>query len=325
MSQSTMLAMAIGADGALAVQPTERPAPGPGEVRIAVRAAGVNRADLLQRAGLYPPPKGASPVMGLEVSGVIEALGEGVSDWRVGDAVCALLAGGGYAQAVCVDQGSLLRKPDALNFVQAASLPEAVFTVFANVFDACRLQPGERFLMHGATSGIGVVGVQMARLAGAEVFATAGTDAKCELARSLGADHAVNYRTTDFEADFTAKGGVDVILDMVGGEYVQKNINVLRESGRLVNIAYQKGPAVSVNLLRVMLKRLWITGSTLRARPVEEKRRLRDALAPVFWAGVEAGRIRPVIDSVFPLADAAEAHDRMQSGSHAGKIVLDVT
>lgn len=298
------------------------PEPGPGEVLIRVRAAGVNRADILQRRGLYPPPKGASDILGLEVSGEIAALGAGVAEWGIGQNVCALLAGGAYAEFVCADEGSLLPGPPHLTHARAASLPEAIFTVFANVFNACGLKPGERLLVHGGTSGIGVVAIQMAALTGSEVFATAGSEAKCALAASLGAQTAINYREADFEDEVTRAGGVDVILDMVGGAYVQKNINILREGGRLVNIAYQDGPQVSVNLLRVMLKRLWITGSTLRARSSAEKRTLRDALLHPFWDMAMDGRIRPVVDTVFPLADASAAHDRMASGAHSGKIVL---
>lgn len=301
------------------------PEPRAGEVRIAVRTAGVNRADVLQRKGMYPSPPGAPDIMGLEVAGVVEALGEGVSEWKVGDEVCALLAGGGYAEFVCVDEGSVLKKPEGLNWVQAGSLVESVFTVYANVFDACGLMAGERLLVHGVTSGIGVAAIQMAKAFGADVFVTAGTVRKCELALSLGADRAINYREEDFEDVVSKAGGVDVILDMVGGDYVQKNISVLRQGGRLVNIAYQNGPVVTLNMLRVMLKRLWITGSTLRARPVEEKRRLRDEIATSFWPMVEDGRVRPVVDCVFDLEDAASAHDRMESGSHAGKIMLVVS
>jgi putative PIG3 family NAD(P)H quinone oxidoreductase len=311
-------------DATLALLDRPDPVPGPGEVTIRVHAAGVNRADLLQARGLYPPPPGASDILGLEVSGEIAALGPGVTEWGIGQPVCALLAGGAYADHVTADAGSVLPKPPHLTHAEAATLPEAVFTVFANVFRACGLKPGERILFHGATSGIGVIGVQMAALTGSEVFATAGNAEKCALAASLGARTVINYREADFEAEISKLGGVDVILDMVGGAYVQKNLNTLREGGRLANIAYQDGPQVSLNLLRVMLKRLWITGSTLRARSGAEKRSLRDGLLHPFWDMAMDGRIRPVLDSVFPLADAAAAHERMRSGAHSGKVVLSL-
>ncbi len=320
----TMRAVAVSGDHEMSLAEIARPDPQAGEVLVRIRAAGLNRADLLQRGGRYPPPPGAPQTMGLECAGEIVALGDAVTDWQVGDAVCALLAGGGYAEYVAVDAGSLLPKPAQLSWVEAASLPESLFTVYANVFDACGLNPGERFLVHGGTSGIGVAAIQMAKHVGCEVFTTAGTPEKCARAAALGADRAIHYREEDFEAVLSEMGGVDVILDMVGGEYVQKNINVLRADGRCVNIAYQKGFTTEVNFLRVMLKRLTLTGSTLRARPSSEKRRLRDGLKAVFWSAVETGAIKPVVDSVFPLSEAASAHARMESGEHVGKIVLQV-
>jgi putative PIG3 family NAD(P)H quinone oxidoreductase len=319
-----MQAIHVSEDHDMHLAGLERPEPGPGEVLLRVRAAGVNRADVLQRAGRYPPPPGAPATMGLECAGEVVALGEGAEGVAVGEAVCALLAGGAYAEYVAVDAGSLLPKPAQLSWTEAASLPESLFTVYANVFDACALAPGERFLVHGGTSGIGVAAIQMAKHVGCEVFTTAGTPEKCARAEALGAGRAIHYREEDFEAVLKELGGVDVILDMVGGDYVQKNINVLREAGRCVNIAYQKGFTAEVNFLRVMLKRLTLTGSTLRARPAAEKRRLRDGLKPVFWTAVEAGAIGPVVDSVFPLDQAARAHARMESGQHVGKIVLEV-
>jgi len=321
----TMKAIAVAGDHEISLAEITRPDLQPGEVLVRVRAAALNRADVLQRAGRYPPPPGAPQTMGLECAGEIVAVGDDVTGWQPGDAVCALLAGGGYAEYVAVDAGSLLRKPAALSWVEAASLPESLFTVYANVFDTCGLKPGERFLVHGGTSGIGVAAIQMAKHVGCEVFTTAGTPGKCARAAALGADRAIHYREQDFEAVLSEMGGVDVILDMVGGDYVQKNINVLREGGRCVNIAYQKGFKAEVNFLRVMLKRLTLTGSTLRARSAAEKRRLRDGLKPVFWTAVETGAIRPVVDSVFPLSDAASAHARMESGEHIGKIVLEVS
>ena len=304
----------------------ERPLPQPGvaEVLIRVRAAGINRADVLQRLGMYPAPKGVTDIPGLECAGEVVACGQEVTEWKVGDEVCALLPGGGYADYVAADAGSVLPKPPDMDWVEAASLPEGFFTVYANTFDACRLAEGERYLIHGGTSGIGVTAIQMARMAGCEVFTTAGTPRKCDVARSLGAHHAINYREDDFEAVLKEAGGVDVILDMVGGDYIQKNINVLRQDGRCANIAYQKGPVAEVNFLRVMLKRIVLTGSTLRVRALEDKRRFRDAIASRFWPMELSGDFKPTVDQSYPLAEARTAHARMESGEHVGKIILEV-
>jgi NADPH2:quinone reductase len=300
-----------------------RPEPGPREVLIEVAAAGLNRADLAQRAGVYPPPPGASPIMGLEVSGTLVEAGSGVTRFRPGDRVCALLAGGGYASHVAADEGSLLPVPDTMDLMDACCFPEALFTVWANVFDRAGLKPGEAFLCHGATSGIGVMAIQMARQAGAgEIFATAGSDEKCALACELGADQAINYRTQAFEEAVKAAGGADVILDMVGGDYVQRNISAAKADGRIINIAYQNGFSVTVNFAPVLMKRLSLMATTLRARPVEEKQRIRDAVERDFWPHVVSGAIRPVIDSVFPLAEAEAAQARMSAGGHSGKILL---
>lgn len=299
------------------------PVAGPGEALVEVAAAGLNRADLIQRTGAYPPPPGASSILGLEISGYIKNLGEGVTRWKVGDAVCGLLAGGGYAELASVDQGSLLPVPAGMDMVNAACFPEALFTVWANVFDRVGLKAGEDFLCHGGTSGIGVMAIQMARVAGAgKIFATAGTAEKCALATDLGADRAINYREEDFEAIVRAEGGADVILDMVGGEYVQKNIGAAKIDGRIVNIAYQNGFQTSVNFAPVLMKRLTLAATTLRARPVLEKQRIRDAVERDFWPHVISGRIRPVLDSTFTFADAEAAHARMGEGKHSGKIIL---
>lgn len=299
------------------------PVPGPGEVLIEVVAAGLNRADLAQKAGAYPPPPGASPILGLEVSGHVAALGPGTERFKVGDRVCALLAGGGYATHVVADEGSLMPVPDGFDLQLACCFPEALFTVWANVFDRAGLKPGEAFLCHGATSGIGVMALQMAKVWGAgPIFGTAGSDEKCALARDLGATRAINYRAEDFEAVVKAEGGADVILDMVGGDYVQKNIGAAKADGRIINIAYQNGMVVSVHFGLVLMKRLSLMATTLRARPVKEKRRIRDAVERDFWPHVLSGRIRPVLDGTFPLAEAESALARMAEGGHSGKILL---
>ena len=299
------------------------PVAGPGEVLVEIAAAGLNRADLIQRTGAYPPPPGASPILGLEISGHIKALGDGVTRWKVGDAVCGLLAGGGYAELASIDQGSLLPVPAGMDMVNAACFPEALFTVWANVFDRVGLKASEDFLCHGGTSGIGVMAIQMARVAGAgKIFATAGSAEKCALATDLGADRAINYREEDFEAIVRAEGGADVILDMVGGDYVQKNIGAAKIDGRIINIAYQNGFQTTVNFAPVLMKRLTLAATTLRARPVPEKQRIRDAVEKDFWPHVVSGRIRPVLDSKFAFEDAEAAHARMGEGKHSGKIIL---
>jgi len=303
-----------------------KPDCGPNEVLVKVGTAGLNRADLVQRAGRYPPPPGASQIMGLEISGEIVALGAEVSGWSVGDRVCALLAGGGYAEYAAVDAGSLLPIPDNLSFDEAGALPEVMLTVWANVFVRCGLQAGETLLVHGGTSGIGTMAIQMAKHIGAgKIIITAGSDDKCAAAKALGADVAINYREQDFEAIVRDEGGADVILDMVGGDYVQKNISVAKVNGRICNIAYMNGPQVNLNLLPLMLKRLILTGTTLRARPVEEKAELRKAVEETFWPAVAAGTIKPVIDTIYPFEKAEEAQAHMAKGGHIGKILLSRT
>ncbi|MGE3142497.1 MAG: NAD(P)H-quinone oxidoreductase [Hyphomonadaceae bacterium] len=301
---------------------TPKPVLRPGEILIRVRAVGVNRADLVQRAGFYPPPPGASEILGLEVSGEVEALGEGATRWMKGDKVCALLAGGGYAEYVAVDEGSVLPIPSQTSLVDAAAIPEAAITVWANVFETCALMPGEAFLIHGGASGIGTTAIQMAAAHGAKVYATAGDDAKLRLCETLGAKRAINYKTEDFEAVLKAEGGVDVILDMAAGPYLQKNINIMNERARLAHIAFLLGPRTEIDLTRVMLKRLTITGSTIRSRAVAEKARLAREVERQVWPWIEAGQLKPVIDSVYPIEEAEDAHKRMQAGAHAGKIVL---
>ncbi|HEY7687911.1 MAG TPA: NAD(P)H-quinone oxidoreductase [Dongiaceae bacterium] len=310
-----------------ALQPGRRPvpSPGPGEVLIEVAAAGVNRPDVLQRQGGYPPPPGASDIPGLEVAGRIVAVGPEAGPWQAGDPVCALVAGGGYAEYCAAPAPQCLPVPGKLNLTQAAALPETFFTVWTNVFDRGRLKAGETFLVHGGSSGIGTTAIQLAHAFGARVIATAGSAEKCDSCRKLGADIAVNYREEDFAAKVTeATGGrgADVILDMVGGDYILRNLKCLAMEGRLVQIAFLKGSTADINLLPLMLKRQTITGSTLRPRSVAEKGVIAQALREKVWPLLEAGKIAPVIHATFPLAQAAEAHRLMESSAHVGKIVL---
>jgi len=315
---------APGADYRLVVDTVPQPEPGPGQVLVAVAAAGLNNADLLQARGKYPPPPGASPILGMEVSGTIAKLGAGVSGWRVGDKVCALLAGGGYAQSALADSGSVLPVPDTIDLVEAAGLPEAAFTAWANVMDAGRLQPGESLLIHGGTSGIGSLAIQMFASRGHAIFTTVGSEGKCQAARALGASRAINYREEDFVAVVkkeTGGKGVDVVLDMVGGDYVQRNIEAAAPWGRIVNIAYQKDFRAEVNFLPVLTKRLTLSATTLRGRTLEQKRAIRDALLQQVWP-LLGTRIRPVTQAVFPLEQAGQAHETMAKTGHIGKILL---
>jgi len=306
--------------------PVERPMPVPatGEVLIKVAAAGVNRPDVFQRRGRYPPPPGASDIPGLEVSGTIEALGPDVRDWRVGDAVCALLAGGGYAEYAIAPVSQCLPIPRGLDMIQAAALPETFFTVWTNVFDRGRLGPGETFLVHGGASGIGTTAIQLAKALGATVYATAGTAEKCAACEGLGAAKAINYKTEDFAARMKelVPDGVDVILDMVGGDYVQKNLLLLRTEGRLVQIAFLKSAKTELDLNPLMRKRLTLTGSTLRPRTPAQKGAIAMELKRKVWPLIEAGKVKPVIHATFPLKDAAEAHRVMEADAHIGKLVL---
>ncbi|WP_291841702.1 NAD(P)H-quinone oxidoreductase [Maricaulis sp.] len=299
------------------------PVPGPGEVLIRNVACGVNRPDQIERLGFYPAPPGAPEGLGLEVAGHVAVLGEGVSGLAVGDAVCALVAGGGYADYSIAPAGSVLPVPPGVSVADAAGLPETVFTVWTNVFEIGALSRDETFLVHGGTSGIGSTAIQMARAAGARVIATAGTPDKVAQCKALGADIAINYREEDFEAVVTAAGGADVILDMVGGSYVQKNINCANMGARIVSIAFLAGSRVELDLMRVMLKRITLTGSTLRARPLAEKARLAAAVKENVWPWIAAGKLAPLVDSRFALDDVRSAHERLDSGAHAGKILLD--
>ncbi|MDR9426623.1 MAG: NAD(P)H-quinone oxidoreductase [Salibaculum sp.] len=300
------------------------PQPGPGEVRIKVAYAGVNRPDALQRAGLYNPPPGASDLPGLEAAGEISALGTGVTDWALGDPVCALLPGGGYAEEVLTPAAHCLHVPDGLSLKQAACLPETFFTVWSNVFQRGGLQAGERFLVHGGSSGIGTTAIQLAHVMGARVFTTAGSDEKCAACRDLGAARAINYREEDFVEIMRGEGGAHLILDMVGGDYLPRNVKALADEGRLVQIAFLQGPKVALNFAQVMMRRLTITGSTLRPQSDHAKAEMARALRDQVWPLLEAGRIAPVMDQEFPLEQAAAAHARMESSAHIGKIVLQV-
>lgn len=325
-----MLAIEIdGKGGPEVLKPVERPLPHPaaGEVLIRVVAAGVNRPDVMQRRGVYPPPPGASDIPGLEVAGEIETTGDGVTEWRGGDRVCALVAGGGYAEYCVAPAPQCLPIPKGMDPVAAAALPETFFTVWTNVFDRGRLQAGETALFHGGSSGIGTTAIQLARARGARVLATAGSDDKCRACEELGAERCINYRTEDFVEvvkAVTDGRGVDLILDIVGGDYAPRNLVALAQDGRLVQIGLMGGTTATVDLNRLMRRRLTITGSTLRPRSVEEKGDIAAALLDQVWPLLEDGGVRPIIYRTFPLPEAAEAHRLMESSEHVGKIVLVV-
>lgn len=298
-----------------------------GELLIEVSAAGVNRPDVMQRKGLYPPPADASPVLGLEVAGWVRAIGPGVEGWAVGDRVCALTNGGAYAECVTAPAGQCLPVPAGLSLTEAAGLPETCFTVWTNVFDRSGLQAGECFLVHGGTSGIGTTAIQMAHALGSRVFATAGSDAKCSACVDLGAELAINYREQDFVAtllEATGGLGVDVILDMVGGDYIERNFQVAALGGRIASIAFLGGAKVSVNAGLLLMKRLCWTGSTLRPQSSEAKAGIANQLRERVWPEIEAGRLKTVVAEVFPLEEAAAAHELMESSQHIGKIILQV-
>jgi NADPH:quinone reductase len=309
--------------------PVERPTPqpGPGEVLIKVAAAGVNRPDIMQRRGKYPPPPGASDIPGLEVAGTIEAIGAGVHDWQRGDRVCALLAGGGYADFCVAPAPQCLPVPTPLGMVAGAAIPETYFTVWTNLFERGRLAAGESVLIHGGSSGIGTTAIQLARAFGARVFATAGSAEKCAACERLGAERCVNYRDEDFVAvvrDLTHGAGVNVVLDMVGADYFARNIESLSVEGRLVEIATLHGTKTELNIAAIMQRRLTVTGSTLRIRSIDQKGAIARALRQHVWPLLEAGAVAPVVHATFPLRDAAGAHRVMESGAHVGKLVLVV-
>lgn len=323
----TMRAIEITEPGGPEVlKPTTRlmPQPAAGQVVIKVAYAGVNRPDALQRAGSYAPPPGASDLPGLEASGEVVALGAGVESLSLGDKVCALLPGGGYAEYVATPAAHCLPVPQGMGMKEAACLPETFFTVWSNVFQRGGLQAGERFLVHGGSSGIGTTAIQLAHHFGARVFATAGSDAKCKACTDLGAERAINYRDEDFVAVMKEEGGANLILDMVGGDYLPRNVKALAEDGRLVQIAFLQGPKVELNFALVMMRRLTITGSTLRPQSDLAKARIADSLRETVWPLLDTGKVGPVMDSEFPMDQAPEAHMRMESSGHIGKIVLKV-
>ena len=303
------------------------PQPGDGEVLIRVAAAGVNRPDVVQRKGLYPAPPGASPLPGLEVSGTVVALGEGVGPEWIGRKICALTNGGGYAEFCVAPVGQCLEVPDSLTMAEAAALPETLFTVWGNLFNRGFARDGETVLVHGGTSGIGTTSIMLGKLFGLTVIVTCGSDQKCTAARQIGADHAINYKSEDFVEEIkkiTDGQGVDIVLDMVAGDYVQRNLQCLKEDGRHVTIAVQGGMEATLNMAHIMMKRLILTGSTLRPQSAERKALIADELHRHVWPDVEAGKLKPVMDERFPLADAAKAHAHMEAGDHIGKIVLIV-
>lgn len=319
-------ASAVGEADVLLLKEMPIPVPAADQVLIKVFAAGINRPDILQRQGLYPPPDDASPLLGLEVAGEIAACGKNVSNWQVGDKVCALVNGGGYAEYALAPVAQCLPVPTDFSFVQAAALPETFFTVWHNLFQRAQLQPGETLLVHGGASGIGVAAIQIARALGASVIATAGTAKKCNAVQHLGAE-AINYRTQDFVANvkkITQGKGAQVILDMVGGDYIQRNFSAASKDGRIVNIAFLNGSKVQVDFMPLMLKRLTLTGSTLRAQSSLVKAVIASELMEKIWPLLNSKIIAPIIDSVFPLHDVAAAHRHMESNQHIGKIILDL-
>ena len=315
-----------GAGGPEVLQVKQRPIPIPrqGEVLIKLAYAGINRPDVLQRSGSYNPPKGASDLPGLEGAGIISAIGSGVFEWKVGDEVCALLPGGGYAEYAVTPSLHCLPVPKGLSLKEAACLPETFFTVYSNLFQRGGLKAGEKFLVHGGSSGIGTTAIQMAHLFGARVFATAGSERKCQVCKDLGAERVINYHNEIFEDVLQVYGGVDVILDMVGGTYIQRNLKSLADDGRLVQIAFLESAKADLNLGQMMTRRLSITGSALRPQNDLVKQRIAEGLQKHIWPHLASGRIAPIMDSEFPLAEAARAHTRMETSEHIGKIVLKI-
>jgi putative PIG3 family NAD(P)H quinone oxidoreductase len=330
MTMATMKAIAVdnpGPNYALKLSEIERPVPREGEVLIKVAAAGLNRADLVQAMGGYPPPPGAPATLGLEVSGEVTAVGPSVNRFKPGDKVCSLLGGGGYAEYCTISERCVLPVPSGVGLVDAAALPEVHFTVWTNLMESARLKSGDRVLIHGGSSGIGTAAIQLCAVRGHEVFATAGSKEKCEACSKLGAKRAINYRAEDFVEVIkkaTDGRGVDVILDMVGGDYIQRNFSAAALWGRIVNIAFQQGMSANVNFAGMLMKRLTFMATTLRARSNDEKGAIRDALAREVWPLIEAGKIKPVVDKIFPLAEAGAAHKRMAGNEHIGKILLQV-
>jgi len=316
-----------GGPGVLRPCEREKPAPGKGEVLIRVHAAGVNRPDIMQRQGAYPPPEGASDLPGLEVAGVVEGTGDGVDASLRGEKVLALLPGGGYAEYAVADVRTVLPLPRGLTMAEGAGLPETYFTVWSNVFDRCRIEKGESLLVHGGSSGIGTAAIALARAMGSTVYVTAGTDEKCTFCRDFGADAAINYKTEKFEdhiMDLTNGRGVDVVLDMVGGDYMPRNIACMGREARLASIAFLRGPQAEVNIWEVMKKRLTLTGSTLRARDAAFKGAIARKLEENIWPKIKAGEVKIAVDKIFPLEKAGDAHSWLEKGAHKGKIILEV-
>lgn len=304
-----------------------RPSPNKDEILIKIMAAGINRPDIIQRNGKYPPPAGASHILGLECSGTIIEIGKNVTEWKIGTPVCALLTGGGYAEFAVAHKNLCLKIPKSLDFISSAGLPETFFTVYSNIFDRGKLKKNETLLIHGGTSGIGTTAIQMAKAFGAKVITTSGSDDKCDFCKKLGADHVINYKKQNFLDEimkYTTNQGVDVILDMVAGDYSDQNIKCLKEDGRLVIIAVQKGPNVNLNILPVMLKRLTITGSTLRPRDNIFKADITRKLQKHIWPLIEEGKIKPVIDKIFDMDHIKSAHEYMEKGNHMGKIIIKI-
>jgi NADPH:quinone reductase len=325
ISMTSIAIREAGGPEMLVPQQQPMPSPAEGEILVKVMAAGVNRPDVLQRKGLYPPPKGATEIPGLEIAGEVAAIGRNVTRWKQGDKVMALVVGGGYAEYCLAFEGHALPLPATLSMTEAAAIPETFFTVWYNVFERGRLAKGETFLVHGGSSGIGTTAIQLAKAFGARVFTTAGTPEKCAACRKLGADLAINYRAEDFVAlskEATEGRGVDVILDMVGGDYIGRNYETAAVEGRIVQIAFQAASRANVDMMRLMLRRLTHTGSTLRARSVADKSAIARAVEAHVLPLIAAGKVRPVIDSTFPLRQASAAHVRMEAGEHIGKIVL---
>lgn len=327
---SKMKAIAItkpGGPEVLELEEITTPTPGPGEILIKIEAAGVNRPDTIQRMGFYAPPPGSPDTPGLEVAGTVVALGDNASQWKIGDRVCALVGGGGYAEYCVAHESHALPIPHGFNAIEAAGLPETFFTVWTNVFERGALKGGESLLIHGGSSGIGTTAIQLAHIFGSRVFVTAGSPEKCAACLELGAEAAINYKTQDFVAEvksLTEKRGVDVILDMVGGDYIPRNIEAAARDGRIVSIAFLNGSTAEVNFMPVMLKRLTLTGSTLRPRSIAEKASIAAALKEKVWPLMDAGRVKPLIDATFPLAEADKAHALMEKSSHIGKIILTI-
>ncbi|MFD2235952.1 NAD(P)H-quinone oxidoreductase [Aureimonas populi] len=327
LSMQAIIVETPGGPEALACVERPRPLPGHGEILVRVKAAGVNRPDVMQRKGKYPPPPGAPDILGLELAGIVEAAGEGATRYAPGDRVMALVAGGAYAQYAVVHETNALPVPDALSFVEAGAIPETYFTVWSNVFVRAGLRAGETILVHGGSSGIGTTAIQLAKAFGAKVLVTAGNKEKCEACRRLGADRAIHYGEEDYvqaALEATEGRGVDVILDMVGGDYIQRNLKAAAADGRIAQIAFLQGPKVALDLTPLLLKRLTLTGSTLRARPVAMKAELARDLEEKVVPLLARGEVGPIIDSVFPFAEVAAAHRRMDEGAHIGKIVLEM-